>query len=538
MNFTKTFCKPNSVVTIVPSGLQIVLQYSEHGLLQQVRIGFKPNLDPMYNEIGLKFDQDSLLNKIKGLVPNQITANGGTTWVFGVCYSDKIPMVEGLVPQALYPEYIQNILNGDRFAFYAGYATSKAVTLNGSLIIRNFLTANKFNLLPHTVVTTTMQEATIAPIIQSDKFPFDKHFVAGYFIFEDLSCRYASGSLEQIKVTHNPKLTIGADGFWKANVSSQNEDIYSFSYSAIIHNNIQKGAVLLLDRPTVNSNPNIVCTRIKDGEKLTPAMSSQQVNCPVCGKINYTGTTNTPVQCDDPHCLSHKYLDAQKMLKVLGLPELTYGRYTEEVKNHNITCMTDILLLPEYKDIEIRSTMAVAINAIVPTAEVPNADIFERFANKCNNNVDTVNYYLNNPLRIETDLDIVDPMIRRFASWLEDPYNALMVRTILDIVKIEKRTKKFDGDPIFRGNKFIITGRFRRGDYQEIASILESYSAEVVPSFELGTKLPNAVIQGSLNEGISGQVIQKARLHEIPIIDEDVFFAQYEIDEDLARNLL
>ena len=98
--------------------------------------------------------------------------------------------------------------------------------------------------------------------------------------------------------------------------------------------------------------------------------------------------------------------------------------------------------------------------------------------------------------------------------------------------------QKFDGDPIFRGNTFVITGKFKRGDYPEIQSILMSYAANVVPDIEPGQKLPDIVITGSLNDGISGKIIQKARLHNIPIVEEDVFFTQYEIDQDLANNLL
>ena len=182
--------------------------------------------------------------------------------------------------------------------------------------------------------------------------------------------------------------------------------------------------------------------------------------------------------------------------------------------------------------------MAQAIDSVVPVTVVPNAEIFERFANKCSNSVETVNYYLNNPLHIETDLDIIDPIVRRFVTWVEDPYNASTISTILDIVKIAEKVQKFDGDPIFRGNTFIITGKFKRGDYHEICSILQSYSADVMSNFEQGKKLPDLVITGSLNDGISGQIIQKARIHNIPVADEDAFFSQYEIDDDLARNLL
>lgn len=538
MRFAKTFCKANAVISAIPAGLPVKLQYNEHGLLQTFRIGLTPNLDPMYEEPSLKFDHDALMSKIKGFVPNAIATKGGTTWVYGILYSDNVPLNEGEMPKALYQSYINDIIKGGRYEFYAGFAKSLAVQFSGSLIIRNFLSSAKFNLLPQIVVPVVMKEETLNMLMDPASYPFNKNFVAGYFIYEGLNCRFAADSLLQIKVTNEPNLFIGQDGYWKATVVSEKEEGYTFNYSSILHNNIKKNTVLLAERDVATRTLNVIATRIKGGAQVVQNCSPIQVKCPVCGKVNMIGTSNAPTQCDDPHCMSHQYPNAVKMLKVFNLPELPYEEFAEKVKSKDIICLTDVLELPQYKDIEIKTSLAQALYAIIPSTEVPNADLFERFANKCKNNVDTVLYYLDNPLRIETDLDIVDPIIKRFADWLEDPYNVSTVRTILDRVEVAARSQKFEGDPIFRGNTFIITGNFKRGDYHEIASILESYSAKVSPAFEQGEKLPSAVIQGSLNEGISGKVIQKARLHNIPIIDEDDFFTRYEIDKDLEKNLL
>lgn len=538
MRFAKTFCKANAVISAVPAGLPVKLQYNEHGLLQTFRIGFTPNLDPMYEQPGLKFDRDKLFSKIKGFVPNAISTKGGTTWVYGLLYSDNVPLDEGEMPKALFQSYIEDILKGGRYEFYAGYAKSLAVQFNGSLIIRNFLSGAKFNLLPQVVVPVVMKEETLNMLMDPASYPFNRNFVAGYFIYEGLNCRYAADTLIQIKVTNEPKLFIGSDGYWKATVVSEKKEAFTFNYSSILHNNIKKGTVLLAERDANSNVLTVITTRIKGGAQVVQNSSPISVKCPTCGKINMIGTSNAPTHCDDPHCMSHQFLNVVKMLKVFGLPEMSFEDYSEAVKSKEVMCLTDILALPQYNKIKIKSTLAKALYAITPSTEVPNSEIFERFANKCNNNAETVMYYVANPLHIETDLDIVDPVVNKFATWLQDPYNVTTIQTILDVVEIEARSKKFEGDPIFRGNSFILTGRFKRGDYYEIASILESYSAHVSPSFEQGEKLPSAVIQGSLNEGISGKVIQKARLHSIPIIDEDEFFTRYEIDADLEKNLL
>ena len=538
MKFAKTFCRANSVISVIPAGLPVKLQYNEHGLLQTFRIGFTNNLDPMYECPDLKFNHEELFARIKKFVPNMISTRGGTTWVFGIFYSDNVPMDEGEMPRALFQSYVNDLLKGGQYSFYAGYANSRAAQFSGSLMVRNFLTMQKFDLLPQVVVPTSMQDETLKMLMSDANYPFNKPFISGYIIFEDLNCRYVSDTLFQIKVSNEPKLEVGEDGFWKAVVTSESGDSYTFSYSSILHNSIKKNTVILAEKENAAGALKIVTTRLKGGMQVVPKTTSESIKCPVCGKVNMIGTDNAPVQCDDPHCLSHQYADAKKMLKVLSLPELSYEAYAENVRAKNILCLTDILVLPEYKDTEVTVSLAQAINAVVPATAVPNSEIFERFANKCNNSVESVLYYLDNPLRIETDLDLVDPIVKKFAAWLEDPYNASTVRTILDAVRIEARKQKFEGDPIFRGMTFVTTGKFKRGDYQEIASILESYAAKVTPGFEQGSKLPNAVIQGSLNDGVSGQVIQKARLHNVPILDEDAFFEQYEIDDDLKRNLL
>lgn len=540
MKFTKTFCKPSSVISVVPAGLPLKLQYDQNGLLQTFRIGFDVSLNPLIDTDCVLDDKKhkAVFDKVKGFVPNVISSKGGSTWVFGVLYTDNVPLDEGRIPEDLYDSYIADLLKGGRYEFYAGYVNSLAVQLSGSLIIRNFLTANKFDLLPQIVVPVSVKPETFDMLMDPASYPFNRPFIAGYFIYEDLHCRYAHDTLFQIKVANDPSIFITEDGYWKSKVVSESGKEFVFNYSSIVHNNIKKGTILLAEREDINSALKVSSTRMKTGAQLVPKSSPESVKCPVCGKINLVGQDEAPVQCDDPHCLSHEYSTAKKMLKVFGLADLSYDEYMDNVRARDIQCLTDVLLLPQYKDAKITVSLSQALDAVVPVSVVPNSDVFERFANKCNNKVETVKYYLDSPLRIETDLDIVDPIVRKFANWLQDPYNVSTIQTIFDIVTITERKQKFDGDPIFRGNKFILTGKFRRGDYQEIASIIESYAAKVSPSFELGESLPNAVIQGSLNEGISGEVIRKARLHNIPILDEDQFFTTYEIDKDLASNLL
>ena len=83
----------------------------------------------------------------------------------------------------------------------------------------------------------------------------------------------------------------------------------------------------------------------------------------------------------------------------------------------------------------------------------------------------------------------------------------------------------------------MLTGKFKRGSYKEIASILESYQANVLPDVDIFDK-PDAVVVGGTNEDISGHIVQTAKKFHIPVVDEDQFFKMYGIDADLTANLL
>lgn len=533
MKFSKTFCKPSANVAVIPAGLIVKLQYNQNGILQKC--------DVVINTSNFKLDPDKckeFFQRIKGFVPNSISVKGGTTWVTGVMYSDRIPCAEGTLPEALYESYIDDIINGGYYQFYGGLVESLAANFQGPLVMKNFLGSNGFNSLPQMVIPVSMTDETLKMLMTTNSFPFKYPFIAGYFIFEELNCRFASSNLLQIKVMNDPEPFVDIDGYLKGEVITESGRTYIFNYSTIIHHGIAKGCTLLLERDEDNSGLTVLATRLGPDADKVPENTDHDIKCPVCGKVYRAGSNDAPVECDDPHCLSHEYFNAEKMMNVLKLPSFSYESYKNLVDAKKIICITDILDLPLYKDEEIKTTLAEAMYAVIPSSVVPNFDILERFSNKCNHNIETVVYYLENPLRIQTDLDIVDPMVRKLADWLSDPYNVSTLTTIFARVTIDEKLQKFDGAPIFRGNTIAVTGRFKRGDYPEIESILRSYAAEVVPSIEKGKDLPDVLLIGSMNDGISGEMIQKAKAHNIPIAYEDEFFVKYEIDQDLAQNLL
>lgn len=541
MQFPETFCKPSSCITVVPVGLPVVLKYNEKGLLQNTHIGWKENLDTdpeTFSDIAelanLNVEDQILFNNaVQKFVPYDIPVKGGTTWVYGILYSEVVPCDDGVLPNAVANSYVKWLLEGKPFKYYGGYVKSLASSFRGPLIVQNFLKTSKFNPLPQVIVPLRITDDTILAANRGVGVNFNPNFISGFFVFEELDCRYVSMNLRQVTLSKNVEFSIDPDGAWNSTITDSNEDSFSFSYSAFLHHRATKCATLLIQNlPEVNY---ILSTRVGTDAELMLS-TGEEVKCPICGKVCIVGRNDAAFKCDDPHCMSHQYGTVSRMLKTFNLPELPYDDYMKSLRNSDVLCLTDIFELKQYKDLEIKTTLAKALYAVIDTPI--DYSIVERFANKCNNNTETVMYYMNNPLRVETDLDIVEPGVKTLIKWLEDPYNISTVATIFDIVTIEERDYKFEGDPIFRGSKFVLTGRFKRGNTPEIESILRSYSAEVSTSIEQGEDLPNAVILGGLNDGISGQLIQKAKIHNIPIVDEDEFFTSYEIDQDLRSNLL
>lgn len=537
MKFAKTFCKPSACVSAIPVGLPVTLRYSEHGLLQNYGIGFNPQLDENYSEMDVSTLDPKVFAAIKKLVPQSISVKGGTTWIYGVFYSDEIPCDEGLIPRALYQSYLDDLVNKKHFEFYAGFVKSYAAEFRGPLIIKNFLIAEKFNVLPQVIVPAVMTQDTMNSMTNKSSFPFHHDFYTGFFVFEEMNCRFASAMLHQFKVANKIEPFVDQDGFLKGEIETSKGLKYKISYSSILYRSITKGSIVL-NETNEDGSISILACRANETTEIAPSSSPKSVKCPVCKKMYTVGTSDDPVQCDDPHCLSHLYQDACNMLDRLQLVPMTYEEYKSAVSNKDIICLTDILDLPKYKDVEITTSIANAIYSITPVSAVPDFDIIDKFVNRCDHDIETVKYYLNNPLYIETVLDIVTPLAAKFMKWLGDPYNVSSVLTIFSHVNLTSSDHMFEGDPIFRGNVIAITGRFKRGDHPRVSSIIRSYAATVVTSIEPREKLPDVVITGALNDGISGQMIQKARVHNIPIIDEDDFFSQYEIDQDLQNNLL
>jgi len=100
-------------------------------------------------------------------------------------------------------------------------------------------------------------------------------------------------------------------------------------------------------------------------------------------------------------------------------------------------------------------------------------------------------------------------------------------------IHIVVATKRFEGAPILRNWRILLTGEFTHGPMQEVQRILRSYSAEIVYKPDDA----NCLIIGDVGENLNGSFIHQMQSANKKVFKEFDFFRLYEIDDDLRANL-
>lgn len=517
----KTFCRPGSFFEVVPIGLQTTLQYNSKGLLEKVFIGYSA----MKAESGKE-----LLSAIKEnkLVPLSIQTKGGTTWVEGVFYTDTVIAESGLSPLCNNRQMIDGIINNTlNTEFYAGRVESLAASFTGSNVIRNWLKMNNFEVLPGHLMPAGVSNEGIMNMIYSKSYPFARKMISGFIVFDLKETYYISLNNRQLIVRKVSKYR-DANGYIKATLHTDTEQKV-VSYTDVVKFNINANTLIHTD-----VHGRIMFAELTDNKKREKR--SNKMNCDICGKsfsIPLTGL----VRCDDAHCPSNLYQDICHMLSVFEIPGMTQDRFEEVIKQKDVRTITDVLLLPEYADLHLELPLCKILEGIVPVTVCADRTTFTLLANSCNNSVKTLEYYLNNPEKIETELSANSIFIMRLIAWLKDPENVLNIQTLLysSQITVLDRAQKFDGAPIFRGKYILVTGDFLHGQISEIVSIISSYDANVVT--EYSPKVKMAVV-GQLMSNVNGKALNECKLAGIEIWEEMEFFNHFGIDEDLQKNLL
>ena len=535
MIYAKTVCKkPGSYVAIVPVGLRVSLQYNQNGLIQSIKMLIDDGDDKV------EVDRDYYTAMLK-FVPNKIALAGGTTWVEGVFYFADIPTDAGSLPDCCYSTYLARFLKNDCMCeFYAATVTSYAASFVGAQTIRNWLSSNQFKVLPGAVVPIEMTEDTIKLMLQTGAYSFKYPYISGFYTFTNAETEYIPADLRQSTVTAVDTV-LSPEGYVQSNVhldcapidatGAQEDIIITLNYSEVCAHSVQEGASILY---YVGDYIELLATRSADPAFRLKVVDNH-ITCPVCGKI-YVAPSHGPVQCDDPHCLSTAYPEVCRILEEFELPLISIDDFRQLIVDKKIITATDILCVEPYSEMVIKGDLLKVLIAAAPAVLSNDEAFFTKLLHECNYSVDTLMYYLNNPMKMVTELDLVTVSAKRFVEWCKDEYNVLTVKTLLSAVHIEDTSLHFEGSPIFRGNKFVLTGKFKRGDLSKVTQILEGYAATVLPDFD--KEVPTMLITGGTDEGIEGRLVQAARKFNVPVVDEDSFFTHFEIDADLQASHL
>lgn len=516
----RNLLKPGNFVMLVPVGLHLTLQYSASGNLERIYTGYGmdrvDHTDDMFN----------LLIKHK-VVPQKIQVMGGTSWVCGVLYTGTQFAVSGLLPEVVESDLIDMFISSpNRFNFFAGTFESTAVAFRGSTAIRQCLTSAKFKLLPGWLVPYNVSNLTLDDWINSPQYTF-MPVVTDYIIFQKEAVNIVSANVTQSLVKSMVK-RVDYNGYVKVDVEFEDSTpSLSIDYSAVVHQNIHIGSILALD----SERHIIQCRNTANVKCYDPVLT-----CPYCGR-RYDVPRTGSVICPDIHCTSRLLPNIVQFTTTLKLPQYPDEHIRQWLKDKSVTCIPDILLLDAYKNIKIDITIADLLRSVIPTALITKDDIFITFALGCSNNIHTFKYYVEHADMIASDLHIKHIDLNKLLVWLSDGCNVSDIITLLEMPQLNfiSVKKKFEGAPIFRNKTICVTGKFIHGNTNEVASILQSYSAIVTTNF---SNVVDCVIVGGTREEVDGKIVRAAKSLNKPVMSEDDFFMQYDIDADLKFNLV
>ena len=529
MLITKTFCKAGSLVYIVPTGLLVTLRYDAHGKLGKVYKGFHTHEEDIDSgeEISDKFVNTIFQNC---MVPGSIKITGTTTSVWGVFYSDDFKASYGKLPECEYDRIIDDISSGNiKYKFYIGNVDSGAAAISNPTSLNTWGKMSGFDILPSWLIPSGATDKTLKDYIYSNiHYPFKYPLISGFIVYEGATKPYYYPLSLMTATVKDTNKYVNHSGFILYKVQLNSDDELVMNYPDAAYFNIQKKSQIVLDDgKVVWSN-----TKSSNHSERLP----KRFICKSCGKILEVPDMGY-MTCSDPYCPSLLYPRIERFCAVLGLDLLSKEKFDTYVDKSSLQIFPDILLLPEYKDLEIKKNLWEVIFACLPMEAGVDKQWLIKFCNRCNNNYTTVKYYFDNPIKIYTELDM--NASRRFADWLSIPRNILELDTIVNSsqikLSVQDKIMSFDGAPIFRNKTIYITGVFKHGTTPEIIAILESYSATVVTEFD---NFVQCVLVGDIKENIEGQAILAARELGLPMFNESEFFAKYEIDEDLEKFLL
>lgn len=516
------------VIVPIPIGIRITIEYNEKGLLHLVYSGL--NDDKILSQ---SFSDEMRVALLKhSLVPSTIQIKNGTTYVDGVLYRDNIPYPGGGKLSDMYfeQEVKEFVEDSSEFKFLALSVKSLAAYFSGSMDITRWLTFEHFECLPKYIIPTQYNKFRIKDIMQvadifdkvNEPIGFPKISHIGIYHFKE----FYTLDLNQLycRVVCTERVTTPS-GVVECKVITDVDNVdFNVPYYDAYKYNIQYGTYLLL-----NDVYDILYSDYKSSTHV-----SNRITCSYCGRT-ITVSEDESTRCSDPNCPSNLFPTVNNFLSEFGLPEVNYDTYSGWIKDNPEFTLVDILYTKEFNDVEITCSLSQLIHALIsPTLRVDKDEVY-RLCNVCNESVDTLDYYFNNPENFKDDMK--DERFTKIFDWFSKyPENHLNFKQLLNNEKVhlQIRDSKFDGPPIFRNKTIYITGKFKHGSYNNVSSIFRSYAADVISD---NSKIPDCVVIGDVLEDVNGKAVNQFKTQNIPIFTESQFFNRYDIDSDMGENL-
>lgn len=521
--YIRNFLTAGSFCCFVPNGVCVTIQYSDHGILEKVYRGWlnlqegqtmidSPVYDMSDTMIQSCYECDTL--------PSKVNIKNGTSWVWGVFYTGKEYDVEGFLPEATAQVMLEDFHdNPNLFNFFAVNGSSTAMNFHGATAIRSWLKTNNFLLIPGITAPYNVDSTWINEKLHTDFWPFRQEYLAYILRFNGNTVKVQNTDIRQVHVADCEVYT-DEYGYVKQRVTCKDGSKLYLDIKVSYEYSVKKGSWLIIDG-IGNVVYSSTYSDIPDFDK----------HCPVCGAPFVEDLGGT--RCSNARCQTRLYVDVCHFLRTLHLPELTFDMYKQRMDEYIMDSFSDVLDLPEYQDVHIETSLADLLEAITPVWVISNSQLFSRIVSKCNNSVATILYYLNHRKKL---IDEFGNEYLSLYNYIDDEYirDFTSLSQGHPIVSITFTNKKFNGAPIFRNKTIMITGTFNHGSKEEVKSILESYSANVVFNMDDNVQ---CVIIGDMLEDTNGVAVKHAKDNRIPIMTESKFFDQYDIDKDMAENL-
>lgn len=529
--YVKNILKPGQNVTLVPVGLPLTLQYNRKGILSKV-----------YREYGEeRIDSSEELVKPlmeSKLVPTSISIKDGDTFVEGCLFGSKLYHQFDGPCEAVAADAILEQAQADMSAlhFCAGNVYSYAASFKDLNTVRRWLKMSAFDLLPAFLVPVIFNEDTMYNLLIGQLKTCCKELrefltantplISRYMRYTAGDAEYISTNIRQYEIQEIHTYT-DKYGAVMCHVLGVDLD-HRIPYSTAAHFHMGEGVIIVLD----DSNKVVYSFNV---DKRASHQYKPNLHCEWCGRIYKPGAYGEETICSDEHCLSRQFTSVSHMLSRLGLPEIEFDEYRNLCMDKKILWIPDVLDLPQYKDAEICASLYEMIDAVIPVLCVPDRESIQSFVNACSNLKSSVQFYINHPDKICPDLALPPFKMTKLVRWLSDEQNAKLLETFLfsDRFHITESGLKFEGDPIFRSNTIMITGKFVHGSLEDISNILRAYSATVVLEYNDSVQ---CVVVGDTKEDIDGAAIRQAHWDHKPVVDESEFFRRYEIDQDLEAH--